>query len=482
MAYTYEDFLKAANDAGMLNKFNVYDLETAKKSPEFGLSLLSLQKDADSGSSEAKVLANASMNELRKQYGNYTIGDDGRYSYIGTSASGVQELKAPIQNDGGVERIYGIVGDGGDSYVGTYTGKLQELNQQLQNYGQNTFEKQPELDKLLEATTNPDPFSYDVGLDPTYGAYRKTYLREGDRAYRDMLATFAAANGGQISTSAISAAQQAQNYYNAQLADKVPELEQIAYGRYLQELQNKQNALDILKGEREWDENQWLTGYNMLLQQFANLQALDQTEYARYLDAKTLADNAVNNALVKYQTLGYATADVAAILGIPEGTAHPNASTTNSGGGTTGSSGSSGTYSGNGNASMDDVMGLQQYLNSLGVGINLTADGKYGSLSKAAVKQVTGQELSAEEAVQLWKSGNLVSGDDNVGGGDVVNFDLNNLIAIAPAGMNQEKIQKALSGDATLSSQLANWLDEKVTSGQLEEYEQNGKIKFRWKV
>ena len=40
MPYSYDDFLSAATSSGLLGEFSQADLETAKKYPEFGLSIL----------------------------------------------------------------------------------------------------------------------------------------------------------------------------------------------------------------------------------------------------------------------------------------------------------------------------------------------------------------------------------------------------------------------------------------------------------
>ena len=49
MAYTYDDFVKAANQSGLMGQFSQDDLNLAQKYPEFGLSVLSLKKDYNSG-------------------------------------------------------------------------------------------------------------------------------------------------------------------------------------------------------------------------------------------------------------------------------------------------------------------------------------------------------------------------------------------------------------------------------------------------
>ena len=67
MAYTYEDFVNAATSAGMMERFDETDLQTAQKSPEYGLSLLSLMGDMDNAQTEEqRLLANEAMAHCRR--------------------------------------------------------------------------------------------------------------------------------------------------------------------------------------------------------------------------------------------------------------------------------------------------------------------------------------------------------------------------------------------------------------------------------
>ena len=78
MAYTYDDFVNAANQSGLMGQFSQDDLNLAQKYPEFGLSVLSLKKDYNNATTaEQRLLANQAANELRKSYGNYSGGADG---------------------------------------------------------------------------------------------------------------------------------------------------------------------------------------------------------------------------------------------------------------------------------------------------------------------------------------------------------------------------------------------------------------------
>lgn len=75
MAYTYDDFVTAANRAGVMDMFSQDDLGLVQKNPEFGLSMVKLQQDINSASTtEQKLLAQEAQNQLRKVYGGMTTG------------------------------------------------------------------------------------------------------------------------------------------------------------------------------------------------------------------------------------------------------------------------------------------------------------------------------------------------------------------------------------------------------------------------
>lgn len=141
-----------------------------------------------------------------------------------------------------------------------------DLNAWLEDYNQNNArpsapQSDPRINELLNQILNREDFSYDAMNDPLYKQYAAQYKREGDRAMRDTLAEAAASAGG-MNTYAITAAQQAANYYNSQLGDKIPELYQLAYQMYLQDKESMVQDLGIL-------------------------QDMDATQYNRYRDTMT---------------------------------------------------------------------------------------------------------------------------------------------------------------------------------------------------
>lgn len=174
VSYTYDDFLKAYNQSGI--GFSDADMQLAQKNPNAGMGLI----DAKVRWNQAKTAAerakyNQQAESIRSLYGGYLGGDDG-FGY--TPVDSPNDYTAP------------------------------------------------------EKPT----FSYNLESDPVWQAYKKQYTREGQRATQDALGTTAASTGGIPSSYATAAATQAGDYYVAQMTDKVPELYQQAYNRYLNEL------------------------------------------------------------------------------------------------------------------------------------------------------------------------------------------------------------------------------------------------------
>lgn len=126
----------------------------------------------------------------------------------------------------------------------------------------------PQIDKLLNQILTRDDFSYDAMSDPLYQQYANMYRREGDRAMKETMAEAAAGAGG-MNTYAITAAQQANSYYNSQLNDKIPQLYQLAYDMYLNDKESMVQDLGLLQNmdDRQYDRyrdtmNDWYNDKN----------------------------------------------------------------------------------------------------------------------------------------------------------------------------------------------------------------------------
>lgn len=187
------------------------------------------------------------------------------YNYIDVG----NEIKAGIQNGADADYIYELM-RARENKAKTTPKYSQYANDELQDaaaqyyYSKSAGDK-PEyksrygdkLDEMLDRVMNGERFSYDAASDPLYQQYKKQYTREGQRAYKDTLASLAAGAGGENSWAA-SAASQANNYYMQQLADKVPELYSLAYDKYLAEQSADMNKLAQLRDLENTDYNKYL--------------------------------------------------------------------------------------------------------------------------------------------------------------------------------------------------------------------------------
>lgn len=277
MAYTYDDFVNAANQSGLMGQFSQDDLNLAQKYPEFGLSVLSLKKDYNNATTaEQRLLANQAANELRKSYGNYSGGADG----------GSFRLESKLNR------------------------RSDDLLDQLGSFGSFSYDEAPTYENafaqqqkdLLDRILNREDFAWSKETDPQWSSYKKSYLREGDRATANALAKASAASGGRPSSYAVNAATQAGDYYATKLNDMIPTLYQQAYERYLDEYNmklkdlnavNQQEQLDYAKyldrlgqfnTDRGFAYQNYADDYDRLRSQLADVQGQDQIDYARYLD------------------------------------------------------------------------------------------------------------------------------------------------------------------------------------------------------
>lgn len=371
MAYTYDDFLKSATETGLLKDFDSDDLVTAQTHPEYGLSLLSLKKDLGGATTdEQKLLISAAASQLKD-------------SYHKKDVRGAQ----------------------GNGYESLYIDRM---------------------DDLMDKTLNNGSFSYDKADDPTYSSYKKTYLREGDRAAANALAQASAASAGRASSYAVNAASQANDYYATQLSNVIPTLYENAYKKYLDE-------------------------YSQNLSDLSALSTQDNTDYARYLDqlnlkyqsdrdAETDKQQEFANALAMYQLLSKTgqgiPAWITSALGLDAGTV--GGAGTATGGGYWGGGGSF--------SELDDteeneekVTALQEALDRFNSGkfytddINLIVESGVLADNADQFKDVyPDADLSTEKGQRIvladmmkgvLESGSTVPGTYNMGSGEIVSGD-----------------------------------------------------------
>jgi hypothetical protein len=147
-------------------------------------------------------------------------------------------------------------GSGGENNTGSKAGGSYSYAQSAPSY---INQYQNTIDRMRNGILNREAFTYDPNTDPMYQQYKDSYTRQGQQAMQDTLAQVSARTGGLASSYAGTAAQQTYNGYMSALADKVPQLRQMAYEMYMD------------KGDT-------------MRQNLSMLQGLENAEYGRYLD------------------------------------------------------------------------------------------------------------------------------------------------------------------------------------------------------
>lgn len=218
------------------------------------------------------------------------------------------------------------------SFSSVYTGDKNKFYEAARDYGDFTYDAFDDKyvgkrAELLDAIANPTPFEYNKDNDPVYQSFAKQYRREGARAVEEALAKAAANTGGRASTAAVTAAAQAGNYHAAQAADKILQLYDAAYNRWLDEFTMKQNALAAYQGETDADYDRYTSErsfakgvyddkYARLIDAMNNAAVLEGVDYDRHIDNITYNDEKKRQELEDAITLGTQVGDTSALKGM----------------------------------------------------------------------------------------------------------------------------------------------------------------------
>lgn len=226
MAKTFDELMQEYGH----NRIGEADLALGRDNPGALETILKERQNwANATTAEERTAAHNRAENVRKAYGQYSGGQegmDGQYSptYVKPSPA--------AQNDN-VTALYEKYNNlYGKNNAPTWTPQYQE-----------------QISQILGNITNRDPFEYNMNTDPLYQQYRDQYIREGQRAMKDTMAQSAALTGGYGSTYGAIAAQQGYDNYLAQLNDRAPQLEQQAYGKYVDNLADMYNQLGAYQSE-----------------------------------------------------------------------------------------------------------------------------------------------------------------------------------------------------------------------------------------
>lgn len=244
--------------------------------------------------------------------------------------------------------------------TGTWSGTAEQKDFSYQNAASYTDKYSDKIQSTLDSLLGREKFEYDAENDPLYQQYKQQYTAAGQQAMQDTLGQVSARTGGLASSYAGTASQQAYNNYMAQLANKVPELYQLAYSMYQDDLANDRSNLALLQSlsdsdynrfnqdrsfdfdvwqgnesQRQWNENmirnlmndnrdeRWRResfGYQQGRDEIAD-QQWNKTHDLDWWEAMNQKQQQeISNTFTRWSVLGEADEEVSRILGVPVGT------------------------------------------------------------------------------------------------------------------------------------------------------------------
>lgn len=218
----------------------------------------------------------ALMQKYTEAYNNATD-DAGRNA----AHDAAEQLRAKYGYFGGVD---------GSDYIKTGTNK-KTVGASGETFSVPSFnyDEDGSISAMREQIMSRQPFSYDYQKDPLWSQYKKQYTREADRSAADALGKAAVMTGGMPSTAAIAASQQAGDYQMSKMTDKIPELRQLAYSMYMDDVAADYDKLAMLTDAEDGRYNRYLAQrdyeYGLSRDAVADQRYADELAYARQRDA-----------------------------------------------------------------------------------------------------------------------------------------------------------------------------------------------------
>lgn len=164
-----------------------------------------------------------------------------------------------------------------------------------------------QIQSLLNDILNREDFSYDFMADPLYQQYAQRYQQQGQMAMMDTMANAAALTGGYGSSYASTAGQQAYQQNLQALNDIIPELQQAAYQKYVDEGNAMRGNMSILQGLEASDYGMYRDTvsdyYNDLNFAYNAYNDTANRDYTQYRDSVNDYYRDYDNAANMYQML-----------------------------------------------------------------------------------------------------------------------------------------------------------------------------------
>ena len=214
---------------------------------------------------------------------------------VGKSGQSSVQPTMQQQYDSATNEIINSILSGGSDYYdqaesmqrpefsSRYQEQIDDMTGKIMDYGE--YQADPRVNEALDRILNGEDFSYDINKDSLYANYKDQYERAARLAAEDALGRASAATGGYGSSYASAASQQSYNQQMQGLSDKIPELYQLAYGRYQDQKQDAYDQYGLLSEADDKAYSRFENGRNNLYDQQSMLQSIDNTDYNRYRDA-----------------------------------------------------------------------------------------------------------------------------------------------------------------------------------------------------
>lgn len=160
------------------------------------------------------------------------------------------------------------------------------------------------LNALYDKIMNREPFNYDMNADPMYQQLKDQAVRQGSMAAEDAIGQAASLTGGFGNTYAQKVGQQTFNQHLQTLADKVPDLYQMALAKRQMEDAQLQEQYGMLMEKENQDyarhqdeKNQWLAERDYLAGRYDSERGYD---YGKWQDQR---DVGMQQQATKYDRL-----------------------------------------------------------------------------------------------------------------------------------------------------------------------------------
>ena len=151
------------------------------------------------------------------------------------------------------------------------------------------------LNDIMNKIQNRDKFTYDLNGDALYQQYKDRYIQQGQQAMMDTMGQAAALTGGYGNSYAQTVGQQTYQGYLQGLNDKVPELYQLALGKYQMEGDELMNKYGLLADQEQRDYGRYRDTVADYQNDLNMLQGIYESErgfdYGKYSDDRNFGYN-----------------------------------------------------------------------------------------------------------------------------------------------------------------------------------------------